>query len=1053
MIKLKRLLKRLISKGARTMVERIVYFGPLNNHKKEDLINKSLEKLKNSQGDKFYYLLPNGELLTKYRRDFINEVEQTFEINLYTFDNIVKNILRDEHYININEAMKDMILKEVIRKLDDEGYIQHYKDFTSMIGFAQSLNGIIGEIKRSLVYPEEFLKRSPQTPYYQEIGLIYKEYENYLREHNLIDREGSYFKAVEMLKTSTSFFKDLEFIIIDEFYDFRPIEIAILKELCKSNVNIYINMPFDVKSKPSNISETILVLKELGFKIENIKKEKFNFFENMGMNLFNHDIAKLDYNKNIKLIKSPSIYLEFKKIFEEIKRLNKIGVKLNEIAIVLLSDDYKEVLFDVALEEKIPVSLGKETPLIQIPLVREFLNLIQAKIKNGDKPSMINRLKSSYFPIVDYELKNALEFILRRLNFNNSKELINLMKDEKELNISIDYIEPVKEFNEKLEDELSKPQYKDSIENYNNIFLQMVNEYKVEEEIYNRYGQNKNYELFYRDISSLELLKETIASMNEISMVIEELSIDDYYESLIKLFEDETIIEEDENLKGIKILNPINSRGFIHEFVFITGLSQQYYPKLKENNFFINDENNIGLKNIGLELKNYNERLNNEAIKFATLLSSCNKELYLSFSEGMEGEDISSIFLDEILSMFSGEKLKEKIDLIEIDLSYLIKDNIETITTKDELSNYLLLKHSEDLSDGSKKHFALHNKSYEDKFSYINQKIFSEYKRYDKSFNEYSGVLSQDLILKDIVESNKNRIYSNSYLEAYGKCPYAFLLGRLLNVEDMERSFEEYSPMDIGNVYHEVLRHYYHTYKDDIIKHVKEEKEFDIVDSLEFLKELTHRYGIEFGLNPIRKSDLLIIENTYDRLEIFIEEDIERIGSNKEKLVPHSFEVEFGSKGDFAIEVEGEKIKLSGKIDRIDKILNEEKYTIMDYKSSPYGIYGIEDIRKGLSLQLPIYAMSQTDKKIIAGLYGIMSTGDFKFTIGILEESKLLTKRNKGGIDSDAWNDLMDGTKFNIKNFIDNINGGMFPVDPLECSAYCIYRDICRYERVLEVED
>ena len=134
-------------------------------------------------------------------------------------------------------------------------------------------------------------------------------------------------------------------------------------------------------------------------------------------------------------------------------------------------------------------------------------------------------------------------------------------------------------------------------------------------------------------------------------------------------------------------------------------------------------------------------------------------------------------------------------------------------------------------------------------------------------------------------------------------------------------------------------------------------------------------------------------------------------------------------------------------------MLNEEKYTIMDYKSSPYGIYGIEDIKKGLSLQLPIYAMSQRDKKIIAGLYGIMSTGDFKFTIGILEDSKLLTKRNKGGVDSEGWNDLMEETKLNIKTFIDNINGGMFAVDPLECSEYCIYRDVCRYERVLEVEE
>ena len=1035
------------------MVERIVYFGPLNNSKKEDLIQKALEKLKDREGNKFYYLLPNGELLTRYRRDFINGVKQTFEINLYTFDNIVKDILRDENYININEAMKDIILKEVIRKLDSEGKMEHYKDFTTMVGFAQSVNAIIGEVKRSLVYPDEFLERSPKTLYYKEIALIYNEYENYLRDHKLIDREGSYFRAIEILKNNTSFFKGLEFIIIDEFYDFRPIEIAILKELCRSDVNIYINMPFDIKRRPSNISQTIISLKKLGFTIENIEKEEFNFFETMGMNLFNHDMPKLDYNKNIKLIKSPSIYLEFKKIFEEIKRLNKEGIELTDIAIVLLSDDYKDVLFQVALEERVPISLRKESNLIEIPMVKEFLNLIHPKIKKGSKQSMINRLKSNYFPIVDYELRNGLEFILRRLNFNNCGELMALLTNEKKLNITIDYIQPIKDFNERLLEELSRIKYKDSIENYNHIFLQLIDEYKIEDKIYNRYSQNKDYELFYRDISALEKLKGSIKSIDEISIVIKEISIDDYYETLIRLFEEEAIIELNENIKGVKILNPINSRGFIHEIVFITGLSQQYYPSLKENNFFINDENHGILSEIGLQLKNYNERLNNEAIKFAALLSSCNNKLYLSFSEGVEGEVISSIFLDEILSMFSGENLKDKLDLIDIDLSYLIKNDVETITTKDELSNYLILNRFKDSSDDSKKYFALHNEIQGNKFSDINKKIYSEFRRAEESFNEYSGLISEEAITKTIVEENEDRIYSNSYLEAYGKCPYAFMLERLLKVAEMERAFEDYSPMDVGNIYHEVLRHYYETYKEDIIKHVEGNKDFNISYTLNFLKELTHRYGRELGLNPSLKANLLIIENTYDRLKKFIEEDIERISNDKGKLIPHSFEIGFGSKGDFAIEVDGEYIKLNGKIDRIDKLLNEEKYLIMDYKSSDSGIYDINDIKRGLSLQLPIYVMSQLDKDVIAGLYGIMSKAEFEFTMRITEETKSLTKSRKSALEAEDWTSLIEETKINIKNFIENINKGIFPVSPLECSKYCIYKDICRYKRVLEVEE
>src|SRR5699024_3511637 len=190
------------------------------------------------------------------------------------------------------------------------------KDFIYMEGFIQSLNGIIGEIKRSLVYPKDYMEKSPKTPYYEEIGLIYKEYEEYLYSNNLIDREGSFFKAIEILKNSQSYFRKLDFVIIDEFYDFRPIEIAILKELCKFNVDIYINIPFDMKNRLSNIDNTLKILKNLGFDLEYIEKKEYNFFEDIGFNLFNNKKVELKYNENLKLIKAPSIYLEIKKIFE-----------------------------------------------------------------------------------------------------------------------------------------------------------------------------------------------------------------------------------------------------------------------------------------------------------------------------------------------------------------------------------------------------------------------------------------------------------------------------------------------------------------------------------------------------------------------------------------------------------------------------------------------------------------------------------------------------------------------------------------------------------------
>ena len=73
-------------------MDRIVYLGPYNN-KNEKFFQQSLDYLKQNKGDRFYYILPNGKLLNQYREAMIKEIGGTFNINLFTFDNIVDKLL------------------------------------------------------------------------------------------------------------------------------------------------------------------------------------------------------------------------------------------------------------------------------------------------------------------------------------------------------------------------------------------------------------------------------------------------------------------------------------------------------------------------------------------------------------------------------------------------------------------------------------------------------------------------------------------------------------------------------------------------------------------------------------------------------------------------------------------------------------------------------------------------------------------------------------------------------------------------------------------------
>lgn len=195
----------------------------------------------------------------------------------------------------------------------------------------------------------------------------------------------------------------------------------------------------------------------------------------------------------------------------------------------------------------------------------------------------------------------------------------------------------------------------------------------------------------------------------------------------------------------------------------------------------------------------------------------------------------------------------------------------------------------------------------------------------------------------------------------------------------------------------------------------------------------------------------LRIENNANNILNLIKSDLDRMAKYKKKTLPLYFEMDFGRKSPFFIEIEGHKIPLRGKIDRIDKYVDEDKYIIIDYKNTGYSIRDIEDVEIGLSLQLPVYIMSQEDKNVVAAMYGIVSKGEFDLKIVNVEEKHLVGRKRKGVVNEKELEELLNQTKVSIKEYIDSIYSGDFSVNPVECSPFCVYKDICRYESKLEV--
>ena len=1017
-----------------------VYLGDFNNDKKDMLIDKCVDYLEENKGNNFIYILPNGSLLTRYRKKLIDRVEIVRGMNIYTFDDVADRLAKRVNRKMITDEIKLVIIDDIVEDLYRDGKLVHYKNMVNKSGFIKNTSDIISQMKSSLIKSQEYLEGIGHDRSFLEIGYIYREYENKLKKYKMMDKDDKFLDTIDGLKENyEGFLEDIDFIIIDEFYDFRPQEMAIIEEISKLDIDIHINVPFFREENFDSLLDTIEHLENIGFEIERVEKPSKNSFEELSNSIFSAK-TRLERNDDISLIKAPTKKLEIKKIAEFIKREVRGGLSLEDIAIVMTSDNYKNIIDEVFEEEKIPHSQSIEESLVDIPLLREVFYLLENSIKR-DKKSFINRLKSRYFSLCSFEYIEEIEYNFR----NRCLDLEDLL----ELHISEEIDGEIEKILDRIsrEDELLLEG--NTIKEYSKILLDIIDSYKLEDKIYEIYLNTGDYEVLNRDLSALEIILNYLENIIDLDdELFNYIDLEDFVELLSGLMLEGSITTREGNNGGVKLLTPAMIRGHRYKAVFIVGLTQGEYPKLSSKNFFFKDENSELFEKINLDYKNYYQKLDKESLNFTIALSQVEERLYLSYSENITDNEagIASIFLDELLYSIEGERLEDKLNLIEVDMDYGVKKELDSVTSLDDFSYYMLNKEENSPEEYSKLNYLDGNR-----LEKILVKSEGEGRRL-KGLDEYSGVLRDKKILEDINKNIDGKSFSISYLENYGKCPYYFMLKNLLRIDDLKRDIEEFTKLDRGIINHSILQDYYSNHEKDIENYVLKGEELD----LDYMKDyLTKRYeeGIETReldlSNPIYK---LKIETNVDKILEYILSDLDRLKNYKEKLLPVSYESEFGRSEDFYIESRGKKIKFTGVIDRIDKFVDKDKYIVMDYKNTSYGVATDEEVLAGTSLQMPIYIISQRDKNVVGAVYGVISNKDIEILLIDDREKSIIGRKRRGVYSEEEIDNILDMTKNYIGEYVEAIGRGDFRVAPKECSDYCEYRDICRVRKEEGVE-
>ena len=156
----------------------------------------------------------------------------------------------------------------------------------------------------------------------------------------------------------------------------------------------------------------------------------------------------------------------------------------------------------------------------------------------------------------------------------------------------------------------------------------------------------------------------------------------------------------------------------------------------------------------------------------------------------------------------------------------------------------------------------------------------------------------------------------------------------------------------------------------------------------------------------------------------------------------------------------GKRISFRGRIDRLDS--NGTQIFVTDYKRSRSP--SLEDLKKGLDLQMPIYllaaeALYAKDVQPVGSAYFILKNNKraSKFLLADVG-NKDLPKRDikleqDGAIINETWQSFKDFCSKLLVDYVENIYAGNFLVEPKDkCKDNCPMKNICRIKELRQMQ-
>lgn len=1067
-----------------------VLLSPIGMGKTEHLINSLVQAFHSAPDNtrtflRVWVLLATKRQETAFRQRLSEAVPPEkgvfFNIEFFNFYELYRRLLDMDAQPQrlLDHAQRLKILADVVANVHHQ--LTVLNKIADKVGFLEILSNFIDELKQHQIEPEGFAQ-IVKTAKDQDILTLYTAYQNTLRDHDLVDREGQGWVTADALANNPHLAQSIDLLLVDGFDQFTPIQAKILAQLAmrvQATRITLTHIPNRTETIGRRFSRALATLKrefgdglaEVYLNTDRINTHQHPDLQHLTTHIFQYNAPQIPSSGAIRLIEAPDQPAEVANVLRMVKRLLLEGVSPDNILIALRDwGTYQTYFSTYARLYDLPLVLHYGEPLLNNPAIVALMDLLKLPQHDFKYRDVLDTLRTPYWQFDDLspeaiqtitELGTLHHVVNGRANWEEAILRGYPPPDREDRAETDEYLSPIDtqallSAFQNWADSITPP-ITGTLDDYILWLEGLIGADIADPDqpepvqitpssstMVSTLRDHATEPIINRDISALDALKSALKTMLITDDLMESLgkpfltlTWDHFYQNLKSALTIQTINRAPSRFGQVLVTTVADARGLPHQHVFIMGLSEGIFPApIKADPLYLDNERETMQFADRPRLQTQAERHADDGL-FYELISIPTHSLTLSRPAYEDGKTwLPSNLWRQVTALFSDHQ--EIIAHYRQPLGEPVP--LSGAITLDEVANgivHTLTRHPDD--EAALQALAWLEEQAPELVRTIKLGLMVESSRYTgQPLPDYDGQIQPDLLheLQMIVGSDKK--WSASRLNTFGDCGFRFFGRYVLKLEELLPPVEGLDILQRGNIYHEILEKTYQ-YMIDADLTISPNHLETVLNQFEaiadqVLSDAPKKYGF-------RPDQLWAHEcqNLKKRLATFIQSDFESGGGFVENKKP----ISLGTRRPLMVEqdyqfteqIDGQDLTLIGFIDRVDQ--TDQGLVVFDYKSGS-SAKKVDDLRKGRDLQIALYIKAlehQGHTNIFGG--GFWMLGNQKLTGALITHNE-----QHAQLQEQAWE--------KVRSAIKQARAGQFNVDPIhadkgKCNQYCEFAKMCRF--------